>query len=296
MEKAHPLQGVVEFVASVDAGSFSAAARKLGVSVAHVSRQVAELERRTGLQLLRRTSRRSAPTEAGSRYHARCRDLLDGLEEAREALQDEQDLLKGNLRISVGGHFAEDHLNPVLLRFVAAHPGIRLEVEVSSRNVDLVDEGFDLAVRAGPLQLSSLKTRRLTAFPVLTLAAPALLKALGTPKHSDELDPAHCLCLGGRPWTFHLGKENRRFTPQGRVVSNSGSTLIKAAVVGLGMVQLPGYYGPLEIEAGQLEPVLQDWASPEPFEFHIVYPSGVPSFPTTRFASDFEGLKPLLRF
>ena len=171
------------------------------------------------------------------------------------------------MRVSVGGHLAEDHLSPVLLRFVAAHPGIRLDIEVSSRNVDLVDEGFDLAVRAGPLQSSSLKTRRLMSFPVLTLAAPALLNALGTPEHPDELNPVQCLGLGGRPWTFHLGQETRSFAPQGRIVSNSGSTLIKAALAGLGMVQLPGYYGPLEIEAGQLEPVLQDWASHEPLDF-----------------------------
>ena len=176
------------------------------------------------------------------------------------------------MRISVGGHFAADHLNPVLLRFVGAHPGIRLNVEVSSRNVDLVDEGFDLAVRAGPLQSSSLKTRRLTSFPVLTLASPALLKTLNTPKHPDEFDPVQCLSLGGRPWTFHLGQENWSLAPQGRVVSNSGSTLIRAAVARLVMVQLPGYYGPPEIEAGQLEPVLPDWTGHEPFEFYVVYP------------------------
>ena len=176
------------------------------------------------------------------------------------------------MRISVGGHFGEDHLNPVLLRFVAAHPGIRLDIEVSSRNVDLIEDGFDLAVRAGPLPSSSLKTRRLMLFPVLTLAAPARLAGLGMPGHPDDLDPMHCLSLGGRPWTFRKGQENRSFAPQGRVVSNSGSTLIKAAVAGLGIVQLPGYYGPPEIETGQLEPVLQGWASHDPFEFHIVYP------------------------
>ena len=268
-----PLQGVLKFVATVESGSFSAAARKLGVSVAHVSRHVSGLERRMGLQLLRRTSRQSALTEAGTQYHARCRDLLDGLEEAREALQDAQESLKGSLRISVGGHFAEDHLNAVLLRFASVHPGLRLDIEVSSRNVDLVEDGFDLAVRAGPLQPSSLKTRRLMSFPIVTLGAPPLLTSLGPPADPGDLDPTLCLSLGGRPWTFQNGQDRRGFTPQGRVISNSGSTLIKAAVAGLGLVQLPGYYGRAEIEAGQLQPLLQSWAGHDPFEFHIVYPA-----------------------
>ena len=244
MEKVNPLQGVVEFVASVDSGSFSAASRKLGVSVAHVSRQVAELERRMGLQLLQRTSRHSAPTEAGSRVHARCRDLLDGLERQGKRSRTSRTCSRATCVSAVGGHFAEDHLNPVLLRFVAAHPGIRLDTEVRRRSVDLVDEGFDLAVRAGRRSSHRASSATANAVPRPDARSASVAEGLGhTPEHPDELDPLQCLSLGGRPWKFHLGQENRSFAPQGRIVSNGGSTLIKAAVAELVMVQLPDTMG-----------------------------------------------------
>ena len=265
------LDGLIEFVSAVESGSFSAAARLLGVSVAHVSRSVANLERRLGLQLIQRTSRRSAVTEAGRLYHASCRALLDGLDEAREALRQDQDQLRGTIRISVGGHFGEDHVSPLLLRFGTLHPAITLDIEVSSRNVDLVEDGIDLAVRAGPLIPSSLIARRLTAYPLVTLISPALLERLGEQSHPDALDKALCLGLGRRRWAFQHGSDRYEFTPQGRVLANNGATLIQAAVASLGMVQVPGYYGRAEIASGTLKVMLPDWAPAEPFEFHIVY-------------------------
>ncbi|WBV42555.1 LysR family transcriptional regulator [Pseudoroseomonas cervicalis] len=263
------LQGVVEFVAAADAGSFSGAARTLGLSVAHVSRQVAELERGLGLQLIQRTTRRSVLTDAGRSYYESCRALLEGLEEARDGLRRDQNELRGPVRVSVGGHFAEAQLSPLMLRFAAAHPAITLEFEVSSRNVDLVEEGVDFAVRAGPLAASNL---RLVSFPLVTLAAPEVRDRLGDLRHPSQLDPALCLSLGHRRWTFRRGAEEHAFAPRGRIHSNSGSTLVQAAAGGMGIVQLPGYYGREEVRAGQLLPLLGDWTAREPFEFHIVYP------------------------
>jgi DNA-binding transcriptional LysR family regulator len=270
--KVLPLDGLVEFVTAAEAGSFSAAARALGVSVAHVSRRVAELERSLGVQLIWRSSRQSTLTEAGRLYHATCRTLFGGLEEGREALRRNQDELRGPIRVSVGGHFAEGHLAPLLLRFAQLHPGLDLDIEVSSRNADLVEEGFDLAVRAGPLTPSSMIGRRLAAFPLVTLAAPALLGRLGDILRPEALDPALCLSLGRRAWIFRRGASEHRFQPQGRIHSNSGSTLIQAAIAGMGVVQVPGYYGRIEVARGDLCPILEAWTSPESFEFHIVYP------------------------
>ena len=272
MEKVAALQGVVEFVASADAGSFSGAARALGLSVAHVSRQVAELERGLGLQLIQRTTRRSVLTDSGRAYYESCRALLEGLEEARDSLRRNQNELRGPVRISVGGHFAETHLSDLTLRFAAAHPAITLEFEVSIRNVDLVEEGIDFVVRAGPLIPSNLITRRLVSFPLVTLAAPEVRERLGDLRHASELDPTLCLSLGHRRWTFRRGAEEHAFAPRGRVHSNSGGTLIQAAVSGMGIVQLPGYYGREEVRGGRLQPLLADWTGGEPFEFHIVYP------------------------
>lgn len=272
MDRATSLDGLIEFVAAAETGSFSAAARSLGVSVAHVSRRVAELERGLGLQLIQRTSRQSVLTEAGRSYQASCRAVLEDLEEAREALRRDQDELRGTIRISVGGHFAEDHIAPVLLRFGLMHRNLSLDVEVSSRNADMIEEGVDLAVRAGPLAPSSMIARRLAAFPLVTLAAPVLLDRLGDVPGPEMLDPSLCLCLGRRAWAFRRGSEKHGFMPQGRIRSNSGSVLIRAAVDGMGVVQLPGYYGHPEIERGALRTMLGAWTSSEPFEFHIVYP------------------------
>ncbi len=272
MEKVASLQGLVEFVASADAGSFSGAARALGLSVAHVSRQVAELERGLGLQLIQRTTRRSVLTDAGRSYYESCRAVLEGLEEARDRLRRDQNELRGPVRVSVGGSFAEAHLSPLMLRFAAAHPGIMLEIDVSSRNVDMIEEGVDFAVRAGPLASSNLITRRLVSFPFATLAAPEVRRRLGDLQHPSQLDPVLCLSLGHRRWTFRREAEEHVFTPQGRIHSNSGNTLIQAAVSELGVVQLPGYYGRDEVSAGLLVPILIDWTAREPFEFHLVYP------------------------
>ena len=271
MEKMTALDGLIEFVSAVESGSFSAAARLLGVSVAHVSRSVANLERRLGLQLIQRTSRRSAVTDAGRLYYASCRSVLDGLDEAREALGQDQDALRGTIRISVGGHFGEDHVSPLLLRFGTLHPAVTLDIEVSSRNVDLVEDGIDFAVRSGPLIPSSLIARRLAAFPLVTLVSPALVERMGEPNHPEALDKALCLGLGRRRWRFQHGSDRCEFAPQGRVMANTGSTLIQAAVASLGLVQVPGYYGRAEVASGALKAVLSDWAPAEPFEFHIRY-------------------------
>lgn len=152
MDKPEHLRGLVEFVAAAQAGSFSAASRALGVSVAHVSRTVRDLEQDLGIQLIHRTTRQSTLTEAGRDYYEHCRALLEGLEEARERLQNRQGVVTGVIRLSMSGHFAETRIGPLLTRFAAEHPGVRLEVEMNSRNVALVEEGFDLVIRAGPLE------------------------------------------------------------------------------------------------------------------------------------------------
>ncbi len=146
-----------------------------------------------------------------------------------------------------------------------------LDIEVSSRNADLVEEGFDLAVRAGPLATSNLVTRRLVAFPLLTMAAPTLLGRLGTIAEPTALDPALCLSLGHRRWVFRRGMEEHDFAPLGRVHSNSGKTLVQARLRGSAWCSC-GYYGRDEVRSGALVPVLETWASKEPFEFFIVYP------------------------
>lgn len=267
------LRGLVEFVATVQAGSFSAASRALDVSVAHVSRAVRDLENHVGVQLIHRTTRESTLTEIGREYFEQCRSFLDGLEETRERIQSGQSAVRGIIRISMGGFFAETRIGPLLARFTLEHPLVNLDIDLNNRNVSLPAEGFDLAIRAGPLEPSGLIARRLTGFPFVTLASPGLLDAIGVPKRPDDLDPALCLPLGQRTWSFRRGKRSVVVRPEGRFRANGGTLLIAAAVAGAGVVQLPAYYGIEELSSGALVPVLEPWnEDAEQFEFLIVYP------------------------
>ncbi|MDT7532009.1 LysR substrate-binding domain-containing protein [Sphingobium sp. SA2] len=274
MDKQDQLRGIVEFVSAAQGGSFSAAARSMGVSVAHVSRAVRDLEQQIGVQLIQRNTRKSSLTDAGRSFFDKCRNILEELTEARERLQTGQHAVRGPIRISMNGYFAESRIAPALAAFAVQHPDILMEVEMNSRNVALIDEGFDLAVRAGPLETSALIARKLAGFPIITLAAPALLARVGYPDHPGLLDPAICLPLGERLWTFRRGGEEYAITAAGTFRSNSGALLVTAGIAGNGVIRLPSYYGAAEIEGGSLVPILTDWSDPKgDFEFHLVYPA-----------------------
>lgn len=267
------LRGLIEFVATVQAGSFSAASRTLGVSVAHVSRTVRDLENHVGVQLIHRTTRESTLTEVGREYFEQCRSFLEGLDETRERIQSGQSAIRGPIRISMGGYFAETRIGPLLTQFALDHPLVELDIDLNNHNVSLPTGGADLAIRAGPLETSGLIARRLTGFPFVTLASPRLLESVGVPSHPDALDPAMCLSLGNRQWSFRRGKEAVLVQPRGRFRANAGNLLILAAVAGSGIVQVPAYYGQNELLKGSLTPILEAWTQDaEQFEFLIVYP------------------------
>jgi DNA-binding transcriptional LysR family regulator len=267
------LRGVIEFVATVQAGSFSAASRVLGVSVAHVSRAVRDLESHVGVQLLHRTTRENTLTEIGREYFEQCHSFLDGLEETRERIQSGQSAIRGPIRISMGGYFAETRIGPLLARFALDHPLVEVDIDLNNHNVSLPAEGVDLAIRAGPLQSSGLIARRLTGFPFVTLASPSLFDRTGVPQHPGELDPALCLSLGGREWSFRRGTQTVSVRPCGRFRANAGTLLLGAALAGTGIVRLPAYYGRKELSAGTVTSILEPWNDVgEQFEFLIVYP------------------------
>jgi len=274
LDKIDQLRGIVEFVAAAEAGSFSAAARTLDVSVAHISRTVRDLEQRIGAQLILRTTRQSTLTDAGREFFDHCRTSLDGIAEARERLQSGQGALRGPIRISMNGYFAETRVAPLLAAFALTHPQVSLDVELSSRNVALVEEGFDLAIRAGPLVPSTLIAKCIARFPLITVASPAFLEKTGHPTSPHDLDPALCLPLGTRSWSFNDGQNPTTIRPQGAFGSNSGTILLRAAATGLGFAQLPAYYGRSELTDKSLITVLDSWMDGDhQFEFYIVYPA-----------------------
>ena len=251
--------GIEEFVQVVESGSFTAAARALGVSKAHVSKQLRQLEDRLGIRLLHRTTRRQALTEAGEQFYRRCTQLIGELDELSDALGEAQETPSGRLRISVAGAFAERYLAPACAEFMVRYPQVRIELIFDNRIVDLIQENFDLAIRYGELQQSDLVARRIAPRRLHVCASPAYLQRHGIPTRPDQLRAHNCLVGSSDYWIFR-GKDGlRRLRIDGNWSSNNGIALLAAARAGLGLAQLPDFYVEDDLQAGRLQTVLQDW-------------------------------------
>jgi DNA-binding transcriptional LysR family regulator len=195
--------------------------------------------------------------------------IVDAFEEARDVARSGS-LVGGRIRMSMGGHYAETVLAPLVAQFCAAYPEVSVELEMTSRNVAMLEENFDLAVRAGPLAHSTLVARKLVSFPLLTLAAPTFMTF--SPCEPSDLDPKDCLLLGQRRWNFSCGEKSQAIRPEGRISTNSGTLLVQSALAGSGIIQVPAYYGTEELRTGQLVQLFPEWTAAEEFEFFLVYP------------------------
>lgn len=238
-------QEMQAFIAVVDGGSFVRAADALGMSKTGVSRLVGDLESRLGTRLLHRTTRRLSLTPEGEIFQERCRQLLDGVMEAEAELSTHADEATGQLRINVPVSFGLLHLAPLWPAFMAMRPRVMLDVTLSDRLVDLVDEGYDLAVRIARLQSSSLVSRQLTSTRLILCASPEYLKRHGTPTDLSDLARhtvfAYSLLTMGDQWEF-IGPEGPftvKITP--RMRTNSGDTCCAAAVQHQGIVLQPSF-------------------------------------------------------
>ena len=248
--------GVVEFITVVETQSFTVAAQRLGMSVAQVSRQVSALESRLATRLLYRTTRRVSVTEAGQLYYQHCRPLLDGLQQAEQALSQAQGTPSGHLRITAPTYYGETVIAPLVTRYLQSHPQISAELNLDNRKIDLVAEGYDLGIRLGPMDESSLGTRQLGSRRHHVCAAPDYLARQGTPHTLAELTQHQCLVGTIDFWRFNEGERLREVRVGGRLRCNSGAALLQAALQGLGLVQLPDYYVAPYLANGQLVPVL----------------------------------------
>ncbi|MEM6421969.1 MAG: LysR family transcriptional regulator [Pseudomonadota bacterium] len=266
-------EGIEEFLAVVEAGGFTAAARRLGVSPSHVSRQVAGLEDRLGIKLLARSTRMVRLTEAGASYHGRIVGLAAGIEEANRAAAGEAAQLEGLIRLSAGGSFAEDRLAPVMVDFARLHPGLRIEMDFNTRNVDLVEEGFDFAVRYGELGDSDLIARRLTLRPIACAAAPHYLAERGVPTHPTALERHDCILANRNLWRF---AEPGTGAPievrvRGRWRGTNARAMCAAAEAGLGVVYTSLETVDAAIADGRLTRLLEGFEEPARASW-IVYP------------------------
>lgn len=250
-------EGVSEFVAVAEAGSFTGAARKLGISTAQVSRQVSALEARLSTKLLYRTTRKVSVTEVGTVYYQHCRQVLDGLAEAERAVTDLQQVPRGRLRLTAPVTYGETTLAPLVNDFALQYPELQVEMELTNQKLDLVAEGYDLAIRLGQLTDSSMMARRLGSRTLHVCASPHYLSSHGEPHSLSELARHNCLPGTLDYWRFREQGRSRNIRVNGSFRCNSGRALVDAAVKGVGIVQLPDYYVDEYLQGGQLVSLLE---------------------------------------
>lgn len=264
------------FAAVVEAGSFVGASDALDISKAAVSRQVADLEARLGVRLLNRTTRRLSLTEVGEVFHARARELLGSLDEMESEVAARSGQAVGILKVTAPVSFGLQHLAPLWPAFMARHPQVRLEVTLSDRFVDLVDEGMDLAVRIARLDSSSLVSRKLSSARLILCASPKYLRKHGRPRHPADLAEhaviAYSLLSVGDDWQFTgpEGPVHVRVAP--RMRTNSGDTCRAVALGHEGIVLEPSFMVADDLAAGTLVHVLPEYRSLE-MGIYAVYPS-----------------------
>lgn len=246
--------------------SFSAAADELGLSKAMVSRHVGQLENKLGVRLLNRTTRSVGLTEAGSAYRDRMKELLEDLEETEQSVAKLNTEPRGMLRVLAPTSFGSFHLARAIADFRKTYPEVDVDLVLTDRPGDLVEEGLDLAIRVGELEDSNLVARKLAQARVVVCASPQYLEAHGRPRHPDDLRRHDCLVYTGRQlsgdWSFTIDGTVRMDRLEGHIRSNIGDALRVAALQGSGIVQMPTYMVGLDIAARRLEVVLENFEPP----------------------------------
>jgi DNA-binding transcriptional LysR family regulator len=289
------------FVQVVDCGGFTDAARKLGLSKSAVSKHVSALEARLAVRLLTRTTRRVSPTEVGLAYYDRARSVLAEASEADSMVTAMQATPKGALRVSAPVNFGITQVSPAVARFLCDYPEVDVNMVLDDRFVELVAEGYDLAIRIGALADSSLRVRKLAEARSIIAAAPAYLARLGTPRTIDDLTEHQLLHYSnlstGNFWRLRgASGEERQIRVGGRLTVNNGAALMRAAEAGLGIAQVPSFMIGDAISAGRLVEVLADRPA-DLLGIHAVYPQGRFPQPKLRafvdyLADHFRGIGP----
>jgi DNA-binding transcriptional LysR family regulator len=271
------LEAMRVFSQVVESGGFTAAADKLGLSTTAASRHVAELEAHLQTRLLNRTTRRVSLTESGRAFYERAVQLLADLQEAEQEASRSAIVPRGTIKLTTSVNFGVRHVAPVIAAFLAAHAGVRFDVSLSDRVVDLVEEGFDLAVRIGAPGSENLVARKLGETRLVPCASPAYLAAHGVPRAPEDLVQHICLTYEyvspRHVWRFFDpdGKEHA-VRVGGPLHSNNGDLLAEAAAQGAGIVFEPAFIVGPDVRVGRLVPLLQEFTAP-PMPIYAVYPS-----------------------
>ncbi|AZF26794.1 LysR family transcriptional regulator [Pseudomonas sp. R2-60-08W] len=260
------------FVEVADAGGVSPAAARLGVSKSIVSRRLARLEAQLGVQLLTRSTRGAALTEAGATFRDYAARVCSEMESAREAILP-AGALQGRLRVAAPLSFGPTHFAPVLAEMAVRHPQLQIQTCYSDRFVDLIAEGYDCAIRVGYLQDSNLIARRIGPINGKLVASPGYIKAYGSPEKPEEIAAHQALMQSTEAWQFMDGDKIVAIRPQGRFKADNGIALVAAAVAGLGVAYLPDCLTYDNVASGALVPIMTRYPPP-PAGAYLVRPAG----------------------
>ncbi len=259
----------------VETGSFSAVARELGTIQPTISKQLTALEDHLGVRLLNRTTRQLSPTEAGRKYYERCKRILDEISDLESSLSDLQNRPTGMLRVHAAVAFGQLYMLPVMFKFRRLYPGLAIDLMLSDRYVDLIQEGVDVAIRFGELRDSQLVARRIGGSTRVCVASPAYLRARGTPKSPGELFSHNCITynyLFSNEWEFETANGPSTVRVGGDFRANSALTIRAAALEGIGIAHMPTMFVQEDIDRGRLVRVLEDYGPPA-VDVHAIYPS-----------------------
>lgn len=264
------------FVRVAEAGSFAAVAAQLDVDRSVVTRQVAALERKLGTKLLARSTRSLSLTAAGEAYLEKCREILALVDQAESDLTEARREVRGRLRVSLPLSVGLRHLAAMIADFTRDHPKVEVEIDLTDRRVDLISEGFDLALRVTAQLEETAVARRLATTRCAVVASPEYLGRAGTPQHPRDLIRHEC--FGYVPalrsnWPFIIDGKLQWVRTAGRLHANNGDALLEATVRGLGVSYQPLFIAVDELEAGTIVPILEDYPTRD-LDLYAVYPSG----------------------
>jgi DNA-binding transcriptional LysR family regulator len=271
------LEQLEALIKVVEHQGFAPAADRLNLARSVISRRVKELEKRLGVRLLNRTTRRVSLTAAGEEYYRRANSVLLELDDMEQSISEQQLELSGKLRIAAPLSFGYRHLSQALSEFIQSHPDIELEMDLNDRQIDLVAEGYDLAIRIGELRDSSLIAFQLGKIPFVTVASPEYLEIHGSPAYPDELlqhDGLYYSHISPRSeWLFLADGQKRVYKPRVRLRANNGDILARAAINGLGIYQCPTFIVDEWLRNGDLVRILTEYTFQET-QVNAVFPPG----------------------
>jgi DNA-binding transcriptional LysR family regulator len=278
--------GISEFVYVAENESFTLASKEMAISTAQVSRQISALEKRLNVKLFYRTTRKVSLTEEGRVFYQHCRSVLDGLDAAERAITNLQSKPQGKIKLTAPVAYGEKQILPLVNNFIKQYSDVEVSAYLSNRQIDIVEEGYDLAIRLGKLSDSTMMAKKLGKRTNYLCASPQYLEKQGVPHSISELSQHSCLLGTLDYWHFRESDREKSIRVTGRLRYNNGYSLMDAALKGLGIVQLPDYYVQQRIESGELVSLLDNYRAPDE-GIWAIYPQNRHLSPKIRLLVDY---------